>query len=128
MNASGEAVSAAARFYKVAPADVLVVHDELDLPFGRLQLKRGGGTGGHNGLQSILVEQLGTTASPGCASASASRRGPTPRSGWWATCSPTSPPRRRPPWSRSSSAGGRWPEDWVTLGLADGDEPLTTER
>jgi PTH1 family peptidyl-tRNA hydrolase len=60
MNASGEAVSAAARFFKVAPEDLLVVHDELDLSFGRLQLKRGGGTGGHNGLESI-VEQLGTS-------------------------------------------------------------------
>ena len=60
MNASGEAVSAAARFFKVAPEDLLVVHDELDLAFGRLQLKRGGGTGGHNGLESI-VEQLGET-------------------------------------------------------------------
>ena len=59
MNASGEAVSAAARFYKVAPEGLLAVHDELDLSFGRLQLKRGGGTGGHNGLESI-VEQLGT--------------------------------------------------------------------
>jgi PTH1 family peptidyl-tRNA hydrolase len=59
MNASGEAVSAAARFYKVPPEDLLVVHDELDLPFGRLQLKKGGGTGGHNGLESI-VEHLGT--------------------------------------------------------------------
>jgi PTH1 family peptidyl-tRNA hydrolase len=58
MNASGEAVAAAVRFYKVAPADLLVIHDELDLPFGRLQLKRGGGTGGHNGLTSI-VERLG---------------------------------------------------------------------
>ena len=60
MNASGESVSAAARFFKVAPEDLLVVHDELDLAFGRLQLKKGGGTGGHNGLESI-VEQLGTT-------------------------------------------------------------------
>jgi PTH1 family peptidyl-tRNA hydrolase len=60
MNASGESVSAAARFFKVAPEDLLVVHDELDLSFGRLQLKKGGGTGGHNGLESI-VEQLGTT-------------------------------------------------------------------
>ncbi|RPH70989.1 MAG: aminoacyl-tRNA hydrolase [Myxococcaceae bacterium] len=59
MNVSGEAVSAAARFYKVAPEDLLVIHDELDLSFGRLQLKKGGGTGGHNGLESI-VEQLGT--------------------------------------------------------------------
>ena len=60
MNASGEAVSAAARFYKVPPEDMLIVHDELDLPFGRLQLKKGGGTGGHNGLESI-IEQLGTS-------------------------------------------------------------------
>ena len=58
MNLSGRALAQAARFYKVPPADVLVVHDELDLPFGRLQLKQGGGTGGHNGLKSI-VEQLG---------------------------------------------------------------------
>jgi PTH1 family peptidyl-tRNA hydrolase len=60
MNASGESVSAAARFFKVAPEDLLVIHDELDLAFARLQLKKGGGTGGHNGLESI-VEQLGTT-------------------------------------------------------------------
>ncbi|HVP61745.1 MAG TPA: aminoacyl-tRNA hydrolase [Myxococcaceae bacterium] len=60
MNASGEAVAAAARFFKVPPEDTLVVHDELDLPFGRLQLKKGGGTGGHNGLESI-VAQLGDT-------------------------------------------------------------------
>jgi PTH1 family peptidyl-tRNA hydrolase len=53
MNASGRALGAAARFYKVEPQDVLVIHDELDLPFGRLQLKAGGGTGGHNGLESI---------------------------------------------------------------------------
>jgi peptidyl-tRNA hydrolase, PTH1 family len=55
MNLSGQSVGAAARFYKVAPTDVLVVHDELDLPFGRLQLKSGGGTAGHNGLKSILL-------------------------------------------------------------------------
>jgi PTH1 family peptidyl-tRNA hydrolase len=53
MNLSGNALGGAARFYKVAPADVLVVHDELDLPFGKLQLKAGGGSGGHNGLNSI---------------------------------------------------------------------------
>jgi peptidyl-tRNA hydrolase, PTH1 family len=60
MNVSGESVSAAARFFKVPPEHLLVVHDELDLSFGRLQLKKGGGTGGHNGLESI-VEHLGTT-------------------------------------------------------------------
>ncbi len=53
MNLSGTALGAAARFYKVAATDVLVVHDELDLPFGKIQLKQGGGTGGHNGLSSI---------------------------------------------------------------------------
>ncbi len=53
MNLSGEAVTAATRFYKLELADVLVVHDELDLPFGKLQLKQGGGHGGHNGLRSI---------------------------------------------------------------------------
>ena len=53
MNASGRALGQAARFYKVAASDVLVVHDELDLPFGKLQLKAGGGTGGHNGLESL---------------------------------------------------------------------------
>lgn len=53
MNLSGTALGGAARFYKVAPADVLVIHDELDLPFAKLALKAGGGTGGHNGLNSI---------------------------------------------------------------------------
>ncbi len=53
MNLSGQSLGAAARFYKVPAEDVLVVHDELDLPFGKLALKSGGGTGGHNGLNSI---------------------------------------------------------------------------
>ena len=54
MNESGRAVGEAARFYKIAVADVLLIHDELDLPFGRLQLKAGGGSGGHNGLKSTV--------------------------------------------------------------------------
>ncbi|MFZ5472295.1 MAG: aminoacyl-tRNA hydrolase, partial [Myxococcota bacterium] len=54
MNLAGRSLAAAARFYKVPPSEVLVVHDELDLPFGRLQLKSGGGPGGHNGIKSIL--------------------------------------------------------------------------
>jgi peptidyl-tRNA hydrolase, PTH1 family len=53
MNVSGQSVASAAKFYKVGVEAVLVVHDELDLPFGRLQLKPGGGSGGHNGLKSI---------------------------------------------------------------------------
>ncbi|WP_141590244.1 MULTISPECIES: aminoacyl-tRNA hydrolase [unclassified Myxococcus] len=58
MNLSGRSVAEAARFFKVPVEDVLVIHDELDLPLGRLQLKAGGGSGGHNGLKSI-VSSLG---------------------------------------------------------------------
>lgn len=54
MNNSGESVAAAARFYKVEPEEVLVVHDELDLPPGTIRLKVGGGHGGHNGLRDII--------------------------------------------------------------------------
>src|SRR5215475_11330117 len=53
MNESGRAVQAAAQFFKLQPNDVMVLHDELDLPPGRLKVKRGGGAGGHNGLRSI---------------------------------------------------------------------------
>jgi PTH1 family peptidyl-tRNA hydrolase len=53
MNESGSSVSAAARFFKLDPDAVLVVHDEGDLDRGRLQLRLGGGLGGHNGLRSI---------------------------------------------------------------------------
>ncbi|MGV9819561.1 aminoacyl-tRNA hydrolase [Nocardia xishanensis] len=53
MNLSGRPVAALARFFSVPPTEVIVVHDELDLPFGAVKLKRGGGEGGHNGLRSI---------------------------------------------------------------------------
>jgi PTH1 family peptidyl-tRNA hydrolase len=53
MNESGRAVGAAARFYKLEPGEVLVVHDEGDFDLGRLELKAGGGLAGHNGLRSI---------------------------------------------------------------------------
>ena len=53
MNASGGPVSAAARFFKVEPESVLVVHDEGDFDLGRIQARKGGGLGGHNGLRSI---------------------------------------------------------------------------
>lgn len=53
MNASGGPVGAAARFFKVEPESVLVVHDEGDFDLGRLQARKGGGLGGHNGLRSI---------------------------------------------------------------------------
>ncbi len=59
MNESGGPVNAAARFFKVVPEQIVVVHDELDLPFGSLRLKRGGGDGGHNGLKS-LTSALGS--------------------------------------------------------------------
>jgi PTH1 family peptidyl-tRNA hydrolase len=59
MNVSGRAVGALAQFYKIAPAEILVVHDELDLPPGSAKLKLGGGHGGHNGLKDIIA-QLGT--------------------------------------------------------------------
>lgn len=59
MNDSGRAVQALAHFYRILPAEMLVVHDELDLPPGRLQLRLGGGLGGHNGLKSITAH-LGT--------------------------------------------------------------------
>ena len=53
MNASGESVAEAARFYKIAPEDIAVIHDEIDLRPGKLRVKRGGGNAGHNGLRSI---------------------------------------------------------------------------
>ncbi|WP_405485876.1 aminoacyl-tRNA hydrolase [Nocardia sp. NBC_00511] len=53
MNLSGRPVAALAKFFSVPATDVIVVHDELDLPFGDIRLKRGGGEGGHNGLRSI---------------------------------------------------------------------------
>jgi PTH1 family peptidyl-tRNA hydrolase len=59
MNLSGKSVASLARFFKIAPQDILVVHDELDVPPGQAKLKFGGGHGGHNGLRDIHA-QLGT--------------------------------------------------------------------
>ena len=59
MNESGRSLVAAARFFKVEPGDVLVVHDDVDLEEGRLQARLGGGLAGHNGLRSIAAS-LGT--------------------------------------------------------------------
>ncbi|WP_306360974.1 aminoacyl-tRNA hydrolase [Nocardia sp. CC227C] len=53
MNLSGRPVAALARFFSVPATEVIAVHDELDLPFGTVRLKRGGGEGGHNGLRSV---------------------------------------------------------------------------
>ena len=60
MNDSGRSVQAAMRFFKLEPDRVLVVHDESDFELGRLQLRRGGGTAGHNGVRSV-ARQLGDT-------------------------------------------------------------------
>ena len=60
MNLSGKSVAALARFYKVAPQEILVAHDELDLPAGEAKLKQGGGHAGHNGLRDIHA-QLGSS-------------------------------------------------------------------
>jgi peptidyl-tRNA hydrolase, PTH1 family len=59
MNRSGESVRKAMSFFKITVPDALIVHDELDLPFGSVKLKQGGGEAGHNGLKSITAE-LGT--------------------------------------------------------------------
>ena len=59
MNLSGQAVAPLAHFYRIAPEEILVAHDELDLPPGTVRLKKGGGHGGHNGLRDI-VARLGS--------------------------------------------------------------------
>jgi len=59
MNLSGEAVAPVCSFYKLSPENVVVLHDEIDLPLGRLKIKRGGGNAGHRGLESIS-QLLGT--------------------------------------------------------------------
>lgn len=59
MNESGRQVAPLAKFYSVPPSGIIVIHDELDLEFGRVRLKLGGGEGGHNGLRSVAAA-LGT--------------------------------------------------------------------
>ena len=56
MNLSGKAVVALAQFYKIQPEEILVVHDELDIPCGQIRFKLGGGNGGHNGLKDIQAK------------------------------------------------------------------------
>ena len=59
MNLSGGPVAALAKYHRIEPADVVVIHDDIDLPFATVRLKRGGGEGGHNGLKDIS-KALGT--------------------------------------------------------------------
>lgn len=63
MNASGQAVQAAARFFKIAPGESLVIYDDVDLPLGTLRIRPQGSAGGHNGMKSIIAS-LGTEAFP----------------------------------------------------------------
>ena len=58
MNLSGRSVAEALRFYKLSLSDLIVIYDDLDIPFGKVRLKEGGGHGGHNGLRS-LAQELG---------------------------------------------------------------------
>lgn len=63
MNRSGHPLVAIAQFYKIAPSEILVVLDDLALPLGRIRIRAGGGTGGHNGLDSVIM-QFGTEEIP----------------------------------------------------------------
>lgn len=63
MNHSGYAIAAVARFHKIAPANILVVLDDFALPLGRLRIRQRGGPGGHNGLESVIIN-LGTEEFP----------------------------------------------------------------
>lgn len=56
MNLSGYAVAELADYYRISPQDILVIHDDLDLPLGRLRLRSKGSAGGHNGIKSIIAE------------------------------------------------------------------------
>lgn len=56
MNLSGLAVSFVSRFYKIGSRNIWVIHDEIDLPFGKLRIRRGGGSAGHNGIESIMKD------------------------------------------------------------------------
>ena len=60
---SGQAVGEAARFYKLPPHQVLIISDDVDLPLGKLRIRKGGSAGGHNGLKSV-IQHLGTDQFP----------------------------------------------------------------
>lgn len=109
MNSSGEAVGPLAAFYKIAPANILVVHDDLDLPLGRLRLRPNGSPGGQKGVASI-IKALGTDTfcrlKVGISRPGARTAGPRPR---WIrppmSCSPSRASRKRR-WGWRAS--GQW--------------------
>ena len=104
MNVSGGPVAGLRDFFKVPLERLVVVHDELDLPFGGLRLKLGGGDNGHNGLKSIR-RSLGSGTSTGCGSASGARP-----AGWTrrpSCCATSARPSARS--STSRSTGQRTP-------------------
>ena len=92
MNRSGLSIRQLSDFYKIKPEDILVAHDELDLPVGTVRLKQGGGHGGHNGLRDTIAH-IGDATLPSTSSA-----------GTWTLSPPTTPTRRgwRSPTSSSS--------------------------
>ena len=63
MNVSGEAIAACAQFYKIEPAEILVIYDDVSLPLGKLRLRTSGSAGGHNGIKST-IQHLGTDVFP----------------------------------------------------------------
>ncbi len=114
MNESGRQVGPLAKFYSVAPADVIVLHDELDIDFGRIRLKFGGGVAGHNGLRSVSVgvghQRLPAGAHrhrPSAGTASRARRS------CWRTSTPPNDPRS----GRSASRPADATELLIELGL-----------
>ena len=56
MNASGIAIAQASAYFKIAPEDMLIIHDDMDMPIGKIRLRRNGKSGGHNGLKSIIAQ------------------------------------------------------------------------
>ena len=73
MNRSGKSVAAMARFFKIAPENILIAHDELDIPPGTARFKQGGGHGGHNGLRDIVPALGNNRTFTVCVSALATR-------------------------------------------------------
>ena len=111
MNVSGGPVASLRAFYKLAGDRIVVVHDELDLPFGTVRLKLGGGDNGHNGLRSV-TSALGTATTTASASGSGGRR-----DGWIrrTSCCGTSPRPSGRNCPRSSAGLPSPPRSWSSM-------------